>query len=188
MKAGYLAYAIMDVVLDYFFPVMETVGDQIESLEDEIYENASSDIMSAIREMKHDLLVVRGSIWPMREVINTLMREEPELIADATKLYLRDAYDHTMRIADIVESYRDILSEMFSVYLSVKADSTNEVMRILTIFAAIFIPLTFMAGIYGMNFEYMPELRWRPAYFILLGLMAAVAIAMLRFFRKRGWF
>ena len=188
MKAGYLAYAIMDVVLDYFFPVMETVGDQIESLEDEIYENASSDIMSAIREMKHDLLVVRGSIWPMREVINTLMREEPELIADATKLYLRDAYDHTIQIADIVESYRDILSEMFSVYLSVKADSTNEVMRILTIFAAIFIPLTFMAGIYGMNFEYMPELRWRPAYFILLGLMAAVAIAMLRFFRKRGWF
>ena len=187
MKAGYLAYAIMDVVLDHLFPVMETVGDQIESLEDEIQENPSSEIVREIREIKRDLLTVRGSIWPMGEVINTLQREEPELIADATKLYLRDAHDNTIQISDIVESYRDILSEMFNVYLSVKADSTNEVMKILTIFAAIFIPLTFMAGLYGMNFEFMPELRWRPAYFILLGLMALVAIAMLRFFRKRGW-
>ena len=187
MRAGYLAYALIDVVLDHFFPVMETVGNQIECLEDDIQENPSSDIVREIRGIKRDLLTVRGSIWPMREVINTLQREEPELIADATKLYLRDAYDHTIQIADIVESYRDILSEMFNVYLSVKADSTNEVMKVLTIFAAIFIPLTFMAGLYGMNFEFMPELQWRPAYFILLGLMAAVAIAMLRFFKKRGW-
>ena len=187
MKAGYLAYALIDISLDSFFPTMEAIGGQIELLEDEVQVNPSPDIVRQIRNMKRDLLIIRASIWPMREVINTLRREEPELIADATKLYLRDAYDHTIQIADIAESYREILSETFNVYLSVKADNANEVMRILTIFAAIFIPLTFMAGVYGMNFEFMPELRWRPAYFILLGMMAAVAIAMLRFFRKRGW-
>lgn len=187
MKAGYLAYALIDVVLDSFFPVMETVGDQIESLEDDVQDNPTPEIVKMIRGIKRDLLVIRGSLWPMREVIGSLQREEPELIADATKLYLRNAYDHTIQLADIVETYRDILSEVFNMYLSISANSTNEVMKILTIFAAIFIPLTFMAGVYGMNFEFMPELRWRPAYFILLGLMAAVAIAMLRFFRKRGW-
>lgn len=188
MKAGYLAYALIDVILDSFFPIMEIIGNQIESLEDEIQDRPSSEMVSKIRKIKRDLLEIRTSIWPMREVISRLQREEPELIAEATKLYLRDAYDHTIQISDIVEAYRDILSEMFSLYLSVTANNTNEVMKVLTIFAAIFIPLTFMAGIYGMNFEYMPELRWKPAYFILLGTMAIVAIAMLRFFRKRGWF
>jgi len=188
MKADYLAYALIDLVVDQYFPVMESVGDQIESIEDELQENPSPEIVRGIREIKRDLILIRGSIWPMREVINGLQREEPEFIADTTNLYLRDVYDHTIQIADMVESYRDILSEMFNVYLSVTANSTNEVMRILTIFATIFIPLTFIAGIYGMNFEFMPELRWRPAYFILLDLMVTISLAMLRFFRKRGWF
>jgi magnesium transporter len=187
MGADYLAYALIDLIIDQYFPVMESVGDQIELIEDEIQESPSHEVVSKIREMKRDLILIRASIWPMREVINSLQREEPKLVADTTKVFLRDAYDHTIQIADIVESYRDILSEMFNVYLSVMANSTNEVMKILTIFATIFIPLTFVVGIYGMNFEFMPELKWQPAYFILLGLMGVITIFMVRFFRKRGW-
>jgi len=187
MKADYLAYALIDIVVDQYFPIMESVGDQIESIEDELQENPSPEIVKGIREIKRELILIRSSIWPMREVINSLQREESEIIADTTNLYFRDVYDHTIQIADIVESYRDILSEIFNVYLSITANSTNEVMKILTIFATIFIPLTFIVGIYGMNFEFMPELKWRPAYFIVLGLMVGVAVVMLRFFRKRGW-
>jgi magnesium transporter len=187
MQADYLAYALIDLIVDQHFPVMESVSDQIEALEDEVQESASSDIVKKIRGVKRELILVRSSIWPMREVINSLEREEPELIAESTKLFLRDVYDHTIQIADIVESYRDILSEMFNIYLSVKADNTNEVMKILTIFATIFIPLTFVAGIYGMNFEFMPELKWRYSYFVMLGVMVVITAVMLRFFRKRGW-
>lgn len=187
MKADYLAYALIDLVVDQYFPVMESVGEQIESIEDEVQEDPSPQVVGKIREIKRDLILTRSSIWPMREVINSLQRQEPELISDTAKLFLRDVYDHTIQIADIIESYRDILSEIFNVYLSVKAESTNEIMRVLTIFATIFIPLTFIAGLYGMNFDFMPELRWRPAYFVLLGVMVVVSVAMLRFFKKRGW-
>jgi len=187
MKADYLAYSLVDLVTDRYFPVVEAIGDHIEAIEDKLQSNPSPEIVREIRKVKRDLIFIRSSIWPTREVLNSLQREEPKLIADNTKIYLRDAYDHTIQIADIVETYRDILSEMFNIYLSMRADSTNEVMKILTIFATIFIPLTFVAGVYGMNFEFMPELRWKPAYFILLGIMVTITLAMLRFFRKRGW-
>ena len=187
MKADYLTYALIDLIVDQHFPIMDLIADQIEVLEDEVQESASSDIVKKIRGIKRDLILVRSSIWPMREVINSLEREEPELITEPTKLFLRDVYDHTIQIADIVESYRDILSEMFNIYLSVKADNTNEVMKILTIFATIFIPLTFVAGIYGMNFEFMPELKWRYSYFVMIGVMLVITAVMLRFFRRRGW-
>lgn len=187
MKADYLAYALIDVLVDLYFPLMEAVGNQLEAMEDELQENPSPQIVRQMREIKRSLVQIRSSIWPMREVISSLQRGESKLITEGTGIYLRDIYDHTIQIADIVESYRDILSEMFNVYLSVTANKTNEVMRILTIFATIFIPLTFFAGIYGMNFEYMPELKWRPAYFVMLGLMAVITGFMLRFFKKRGW-
>ena len=187
MKADYLTYALIDLIVDQHFPIMDLIADQIEVLEDEVQESASSEIVKKIRGIKRDLILVRSSIWPMREVINSLEREEPELITEPTKLFLRDVYDHTIQIADIVESYRDILSEMFNIYLSVKADNTNEVMKILTIFATIFIPLTFVAGIYGMNFEFMPELKWRYSYFVMIGVMLVITAVMLRFFRRRGW-
>ncbi|MBD3184992.1 magnesium/cobalt transporter CorA, partial [Candidatus Poribacteria bacterium] len=161
--------------------------DHIEELEEEIQDSQSKDIVTKIRNLKHELILMRSSIWPIREVISSLHREEPRLMSDNTKIYLRDVHDHTIQIADIIESYRDILSEMFNVYLSVTANNTNEVMRILTIFATIFIPLTFVAGIYGMNFEFMPELSWKPAYFILLGIMIVITLVMLRYFKKRGW-
>jgi magnesium transporter len=187
MKSGYLAYALIDLLVDQHFPIMELIAGQIEELEDEVQENPSPEIVRKIRDIKRDLILIRSSIWPMREVINAMEREEPELISDEAKLFLRDVYDHTIQIADIVESYRDILSEMFNVYLSVKADNTNEIMKVLTIFAAIFIPLTFIAGIYGTNFDFVPELKWRYSYFVMLGLMVLITAAMLRFFRKRGW-
>ena len=188
MGADYLLYVLIDLVVDQFFPVMESIGDQIEDIEEEIQENPSANVVKKIRKIKHDLILVRSSVWPMREVINGLQREDSDLVTDSTNVFMRDVYDHTIQIADIVESYRDVLSEMFNVYLSVTANSTNDVMKILTIFASIFIPLTFIAGIYGMNFDFMPELHWKPAYFVMLGIMAAVTLAMLRFFRKRGWF
>ncbi|MBM3237641.1 magnesium/cobalt transporter CorA [Candidatus Poribacteria bacterium] len=187
MKADYLAYSLIDLVVDQYFPVMEFIGEEIEATEDEMLENPSHEMVRKIREMKRELILIRSAIWPMREVINCLQRGEPELIAETTQIYLRDIYDHTIQIAELVESYRDILSEVFNVYLSTTANSTNEVMKILTIFSAIFIPLTFIVGIYGMNFEFIPELKWRPAYFILHGVMVAIVLVMLRFFRKRGW-
>jgi len=187
MKAGYLVYSLIDLIVDQHFPLMELVSDQIEALEDELQENPSPDIVKEIRGIKRDLILIRSSIWPMREVINAMEREEPEFISDEAKIFLRDAYDHTIQIADMVESYRDILSEMFNIYLSVKADNTNEVMKILTIFAAIFIPLTFVAGIYGTNFDFVPELKWKYSYFVMIGVMIVITLAMLRFFRKRGW-
>ena len=187
MKAGYLAYALIDLIIDQHFPIMEAIAEHIEGLEDELQENPAPDIVKEIRGIKRDLILIRSSIWPTREVINAMEREEPELISDEAKLFLRDVYDHTIQIADMVESYRDILSEMFNIYLSVKADNTNEVMKVLTIFAAIFIPLTFIAGIYGTNFDFVPELKWKYSYFVMIGLMIVITLAMLRFFRKRGW-
>ena len=187
MGADYLAYTLIDMAIDQYFPTIEIIEDQMESIEGRLQKNPSPEIVREIRKIKRELFRIRGSVWPMREVVNSLQRDSPDLIADATRLYLRDAYDHTIQIADIIESFRDNLSEMLNLYLSLTANSTNEVMKILTIFATIFIPLTFIVGIYGMNFKFMPELKWRPAYFIVLGFMIIVALAMLRFFRKRGW-
>lgn len=188
MGADYLAYALIDMAVDQYFPTMESIEAQIESIEEELQKKPSAGIVRKIRKTKRELFIIRSSVWPMREVVSSLQREELNLIADTTRLYLRDVYDHTIQIADIIESYRDILSEMLNVYLSLTANSTNEVMKVLTIFATIFIPLTFIVGVYGMNFEFMPELKWRPAYFIIHGLMIAVVLTMLRFFRKRKWF
>lgn len=187
MKADYLAYALIDLVVDLFFPVMESMGNRIESLEDDLLENPSIEAVREMREIKRSLILIRTSIWPTREVINGLMRGGSKLMSDEVRLYLRDVYDHTVQIADILESYRDLLSEMFNLYLSEQANKTNEIMKLLTIIATIFIPLTFIAGIYGMNFEFMPELKWKPAYFVTLGVMIIIALGMLWLFRKRRW-
>jgi len=188
MKADYLAYTLIDTAVDQYFPILDFIETQMESIDETLQDKPSPQIVKEIRKTKRQLFLIRSSIWPMREVIGNLQREEPNFIDDATKLYLRDAYNHTIQIADMIESCRDILSEIFNMYLSMTANSTNEVMKVLTIFASIFIPLTFIVGIYGMNFKFMPELNWRPAYFIIHGVMIVVVLAMLRFFRKRGWF
>jgi magnesium transporter len=183
----YLAYALLDAFIDNYFPVLEHYGEQIESLEDRVILNPSSQAISVIHELKRDLLLLRRAIWPLREAVNALTREPIPLVAEETRVYLRDCYDHTVQIIDLLENYRDIVASLMDVYLSSVSNRLNEIMKILTIVTTIFIPLNLIAGIYGMNFRNMPELGWHYGYFYALGLMAALFIGMLLYFRKKGW-
>ncbi len=191
--ADYLAYAILDSCIDHFFPALEKYGEAIEALEDQVVLNPSSQFVSEIHEMKRDLLVLRRAVWPLREAVNSLVREPSPLIADETRIYIRDCYDHTIQVIDLLENFRDIAGDLMEVYLSSVSNRLNEIMKILTIFTTIFIPLNFIAGIYGMNFNTgksgwnMPELDWHFGYPFALGLMAALAAAMLIYFRRKGW-
>lgn len=189
----YLAYALLDAFIDEYFPVMEKVGERLEDLEEEVIARPSSQIVSQIHQVKRELLTLRRAIWPLREAINSLFREPAPLIKEETKIYLRDCYDHTIQIIDLLENYRDVASSLMEVYLSSVSNRLNEIIKFLTIFTTIFSPLTFIAGVYGMNFHTdksawnMPELTWRLGYPITLGTMLIVAIAMLFYFRRRGW-
>jgi magnesium transporter len=188
-KSGtdYLAYALMDAVVDNYFKVLEKIGERTESLEVELLSNPSSGTLQKIHSLKRELIYLRKSVWPLRETLNGLTRGESKLIKERTLIYLRDVYDHTIQIIDTIESLRDTVSGMLDTYLSSVSNRMNEVMKVLTIIATIFIPLTFIAGIYGMNFEYMPELRWTYGYFAAWAVMAAIAALMAFHFRKRGW-
>jgi len=187
MGADYLAYAILDSVVDHYFILLEKCGERIEALEDELAANPKPETLQAIHDLKQEIIFLRKSVWPLREVISGLERVESSLISDGISMYLRDLYDHTIQVIDSVETYQDILSGMIDLYLSSVSNKMNEVMKVLTIFASIFIPLTFMAGIYGMNFEFMPELKVRWAYPALWGAMIAVAVGLLAFFKRRKW-
>jgi magnesium transporter len=189
----YLAYAVLDAVIDNFFPVLEGAGEYLEELEATVLSNPDEGTVSKIHGIKRQLLRLRRAVWPQREALNSMLREGTSLIAEDTKVYLRDSYDHTIQIIDLLENYREIASGLMDVYLSSVSNRMNEVMKVLTIFAAIFIPLTFIAGIYGMNFDperspwNMPELDWYLGYPFALGLMAAVGVGMLVYFRHKGW-
>jgi magnesium transporter len=188
-KAGadYLAYALMDAVVDHYFIVLEKFGDRIELHEEELVTRPTPRTLQNLHDMKREMLVFRKQIWPLRELIGGLAKGESSLIRESTVVYLRDVYDHTIQVIDTVESFRDILSGMLDIYLSSISNRMNEVMKVLTIIATTFIPLTFIAGIYGMNFEYMPELKWPWGYFGVLGTMGAIAVVMVIYFRKKGW-
>jgi magnesium transporter len=188
-KAGpdYLAYAIIDALIDGYYPVMETFGEYLESLEDEIVVNPRTAILQRIHHVKRELLAIRRAIWPQREVVNALIRDENPFITDNVRVYLRDCYDHCVQIIDVVETYRELAGGLMDVYLSSVGNRQNEVMKVLTIMASIFIPLTFMAGVYGMNFQNMPELQTRWGYPLLLAAMVVVVVAMILFFRRKGW-
>ena len=188
-KAGadYLAYALIDSIVDNYFVILEQLGERIEDVEQELATNPTQDTLQNIRVFKKEMLFLRKSVWPLREVVNSLERGELSLIHESTGIYLRDVYDHTIQIIDTVESYRDMLSGMLDVYLSSISNKMNEVMKVLTIFAAIFIPLTFIAGLYGMNFSFMPELTWHWGYFAVLGFMALVGILLVVYFRRKKW-
>ena len=194
MGADYLAYTIIDSVTDNYFKVIEGLGDEIEVIEDEVMTDPVPDTLHKIHALKRETLMLRKSVWPLREIISGLEREETTLIKKATKIYIRDLYDHTVQVIDTVETQRDMTSGMLDVYLSSVSNKMNEVMKVLTIFAAIFIPLTFIAGIYGMNFNSekspfnMPELNWYMGYPFALGLMAVVGIGLLIYFRRKNWF
>jgi len=190
--ADYLAYAILDAVVDAWFPVLEDFGETLEKLEDSILDKQDKPTVSAIHGIKRDLLEMRRTVWPTRETINSLMREST-FITSETHLYLRDCYDHVIQILDMLESYRDMASSLMEFYLSALSNRMNEIMKVLTIIATIFIPLTFIAGIYGMNFNpdvspwNMPELNWKYGYPFIWGLMVVIGGAMALFFRRRGW-
>lgn len=187
--AGYLAYALIDALTDAYFPVLEAFGDRIEALEDDVVTgtNSDADQIRAIHAVKHQLMMVRSAVWPMRDLLSTLVRDESGRFTDITRPYLRDCHDHTFQLMDMIETYRDIVSGLVDIHLSSQANRTNEVMQVLTLIATIFIPLTFIVGVYGMNFDIMPELHWRWGYPVVMGAMGAIAVALAIWFRRKGW-
>ncbi|MEZ4598161.1 MAG: magnesium/cobalt transporter CorA [Syntrophotaleaceae bacterium] len=187
MGADYLAYALLDAVVDSYFGILEQIGEQIEQLEDELVVQPTPRTLEKIHHFKREMILLRKAVWPLRELINGLQRSESSLISETTGIFLRDVYDHTINIIDTVETFRDILSGLLDLYLSSISNRMNEVMKVLTIIATIFIPLTFIAGIYGMNFEHMPELHWRWSYPLLWLFMLAMAGGMFFYFRKKHW-
>jgi magnesium transporter len=187
LKADYLAYALIDTIVDHYFVVLEKIGERIEDMEEELITNPKPETLQNIHNLKRELIFLRKSVWPLREVISGLERGDSSLIDESTGIYFRDVYDHTISVADTVETFRDMVSGMLDTYLSSVSNKMNEVMKVLTIIATIFIPLTFVAGIYGMNFEFMPELKWHWGYFAALAVMVVVAIVMVIYFRRKTW-
>jgi magnesium transporter len=185
--ADYLAYALIDAVVDHYFLILERFSEMLEDMEGKVIADPTAETLQTIHSMKREMIFLRKSVWPLREAISGLERGQSALIKKKTHIYLRDVYDHTIQVIDTVESLRDMVSGMLDTYLSSMSNRMNEVMKVLTIFASIFIPLTFIAGIYGMNFQHMPELLWRGGYFIVLTVMGAVGLSMMVYFRKKKW-
>lgn len=189
----YLLYALIDLVIDAAFPVLEAFGDEIEELEEELLIHPDQSTLSWIHRVKRELLLLRRMLWPQREVVNALLRLEDTFVREDTRVYLRDCYDHSIQIMDLLESFRDMATSMLDVYLSSISNRTNEIMRVLTIIATIFIPLTFIVGVYGMNFSNekspwaMPELHWYYGYPLVWGLMLLITVGLLWYFRRQRW-
>jgi magnesium transporter len=194
MGADYLAYALWDAIIDGFFPILEVYGEKIENLEDEVIFNPGNQSLAKVYQIKRELLALRRAIWPQRNALNTLIRDGSSVIDPDILVFLRDCYDHTVQIIDIIETYRELASSLTDIYLSAISNKMNEVMKLLTVISSIFIPLTFIAGIYGMNFDTvispwnMPELNWYWGYPLCWLLMLSVATGLVYFFWRRGWF
>lgn len=182
----YLAYALVDAAVDHFFPVLEKLGEQLENLEDTLVQEQDQ-VLPRLHQLRRDLLRLRRMLWPLREAVGALLRDDTPLVAPAVRVFLRDVQDHTLYLLDIVESYRETAASLLELYLSTVAQRTNDVMKVLTVIGTIFMPLTFIVGVYGMNFHHMPELAWPWAYPALWVLMVLLAAGMLRAFRRRGW-
>lgn len=187
MGADYLAYTLVDSIVDNYFAILEGLGEHIETIEDELITHPEPATLNEIHYLKREMIFLRRSVWPLREVINSLERGETPLIKDSTRIYLKDVYDHTIQVIDTIETYRDMLAGMLDIYLSSISNKMNEVMKVLTIIATIFIPLTFIVGIYGMNFKYMPELDVWWAYPVVWAIMLVIALLMVIYFRRRRW-
>jgi magnesium transporter len=193
MGPDYLMYSLLDATIDHYFPVMEHFSVQLESLEDAVILDPKPDTLRRIHRVKSELLAIRRCIWPQRDLINALIRDESSLIKPETRIHLRDCYDHAVQVMDMVETYRELASGLLDVYMSTMANKTNAVMKVLTIVSTIFIPLTFIAGVYGMNFELnaspwnMPELTWYYGYPLVMAVMFVIALGMLAAFRWAGW-
>jgi len=187
MGPAYLAYLLMDVIVDNYFVVLEKIGERIEALEEHIASNPSTSALRELHHLKRTIISIRRAVWPLREVAQSFRNADSDLLDDATKPFFRDLYDHTIQAMDVVDTYREMLSSIADFYQSSLSNRMNQVMKVLTVFASTFIPLTFVAGIYGMNFEYMPELKWKYGYFVTLGGFAAIGIGLLLFFKRKRW-
>jgi magnesium transporter len=187
MGADYLTYCLLDAVTDYYFVILEKIGDNIETIEEELITTPSKKTMTQLHNLKREIIYLRKAVWPIRELINNFERCENKLIIKTTRPFIRDLYDHTIRVIDTVETYRDLLSGMMDIYLSSQSNRMNEVMKVLTIISTIFIPVTFIAGVYGMNFKYMPELESPYGYWIVWGIMIIMMLSMLLYFKMKKW-
>jgi len=187
MGADYLTYALLDSVVDNYFVVLEKLGEKMEFLEEELVTHPTTETLQVIHNLKREMAFLRKSVWPLREIVSGLERGESALIQESTGLYLRDVYDHTIQVIDTVETFRDMLSGMLDIYLSSVSNRMNEVMKVLTIIATIFIPLTLIVGIYGMNFQHMPELGWRWGYPLVWLVMLTIGGLMLVYFKRKRW-
>lgn len=187
LKADYLAYSLIDGIVDNYFVLLEKLGEKIEDIEEDLVEAPTPDVLNRIYRMRREMIRIRRSVWPLRETIGALQRSDSPLVEEQTRLYLRDLYDHTVQVIESVETYREMLSGMLDIYLSSISNRMNEIMKVLTIIATIFIPLTFVAGVYGMNFKFMPELEWKWGYVGILCFMGAIACFQIYFFRKKDW-
>ncbi|NLG26267.1 MAG: magnesium/cobalt transporter CorA [Chloroflexi bacterium] len=187
LGCDYLAHALIDLVVDNYIQTLEFLGEKLEALEEEVVERPTKETLPLIHDMKQEMIELRRSVWPLREVVGSLSRRETPLIGDATIIYFRDVYDHAFQVMDTIETFRDMISGMLDIYLSSISNRMNEIMKVLTIVSTVFIPLTFVSGVYGMNFDFMPELRWRYGYPMVLGVMLIALIGMLAVFHKKRW-
>ena len=187
MGPDYLAYSLLDTIVDNYFLILEKLAEKVELLEEELVANPTTKTLQQIQKFKNEMIFVRRAVWPLREVVSGLGRKESPLVKETTEIYLRDVYDHTVQVMETIEVYREMLSGMLDIYLSSVSNRLNSVMKVLTIIATIFMPLTFIAGIYGMNFKYMPELEWHWGYPAVWLVVVIVGVSMLIYFRKRKW-
>lgn len=193
-NTDYLTYALIDTIVDYYYQIIEQIAEDIETLEDELLQDPDDHLLNHVHKIRREIIYFRKSVWPLRDAINTAIRDESQFISDDTKIFLRDVYDHMVQVIDNIENYRDMILGLHDMYMSHVSNKMNEVMKVLTIIATIFIPLTFVAGIYGMNFDpeasplNMPELDWYWGYPASLGFMAVISFIMIIYFRRKGWF
>ena len=185
--SDYLAYALIDAIVDSYFNILEVLGENIEALQEQVVAEPEQEDLQMIQHLKRDMLFFRKSVWPLREVIGAVAKSDSTLIKEDVFVYLRDVYDHAIQVIDTIETFRDMLSAMLDIYLSSVGNKMNQVMKVLTIIATIFIPMTFLAGIYGMNFKYMPELEWRYSYLVFWVVVVTVFIIMIAYFKRKKW-
>jgi magnesium transporter len=189
MGADFLAYALIDSIVDRYFIVLESIGERFEDVEDEVVTVPDRSTLLDIYTLKREMLFLRQSVWPMREAVSVLERMDSPLIADNTKIYLRDVYDHTIQVIDNIETYRDMSASLLDTYLSSLSNKLNEIIKVLTVMSTVFIPMTFLTGLFGMNVAYMVKaLEYNWAFPMILIMMLAIALTMLTYFKKRGWF
>jgi len=187
MSADYLCYAIADTIFDYYFSYLESLSGDIETLEERVTVLSEESELRKIHELKHNLISLKRELWPTRECLNQMVKEESVFICEKVKFYFRDCYDHILQTLEITESLKELTTELLNIFLSVQGNKLNEIMKVLTIISTIFIPLSFLVGLYGMNFVYIPELKFKFGYFILIAVMAIITLGMFLWFRNKGW-